>query len=319
MDRNKKWARTKIAWECIANGKAKESFVDAEKKLLASYKKGETDEFVKPKKKEGYEGIKKGDGVIFFNFRTDRLRQLVQAMVEPRFPAWKRKPLKSLFVAMTEYYGGMKALPAFKHFKPKNILSEILSRRGIKQLRISETEKYPHVTFFFDGQNEKSEKGVKKIIVPSPKVATYDLKPEMSAFELTRTLVKEIKTGKFGLVVVNIVNGDMVGHTGIRKACLKAAETVDLCLEKIVKAGLSKDYVLIVFADHGNLENQSPGWTTSHTKNKVPLILVSKEESLKKGRLRKGAGLQDIAPTVLELMGIAKPVEMTGKSLLKAK
>ncbi len=316
MDRDKRWDRTKKAYDCIALGEADKVFEDAEKKLVEAYEQGETDEFIKPKKLKGYDGIKKKDSVIFFNFRTDRTRQLTQAIVEPVFDGWKRKPLPVFFVAMTHYYKPMNAKVAFEDKSIENLLGRVISKAGVKQLRISETEKYAHVTFFFNGQKEEPDKGEERILVPSPKVATYDLKPEMSVFEVTDKLVKEVKKGKFGFVVVNLVNGDLVGHTGVWKACLKAVESVDKCLGKIVEAGMKKDYVLLVFADHGNIEDLSQGWQTSHTLNPVPLILVSGDEKLKKAKLRQG-GLQDIAPTVLELMGIEKPKEMTGKSLLK--
>ncbi len=317
MDRNKQWKRTKKSYDCIVLGKSVREFENPEKALLACYKRKETDEFIKPEKRKGYEGIKKGDSVIFFNFRTDRTRQITQAIVEPKFKAWKRKPLKIVFVAITSYYKPMNAEVAFKDIFHKNLLGQALSRKGILQLRISETEKYAHVTFFFNGQNEKPEKGEKRILINSPNIATYDLKPEMSAFKVTKKLVEEIKKDKFGFVVVNIVNGDLVGHTGIWKACVKAAETVDKCLGKIVNAGLEKDYTLLVFADHGNLEDQSPKRATSHTINKVPLIMISNNKKFKNCKLKKNMGLQDIAPTVLEIMGIKKPKEMTGKSLLQ--
>jgi len=315
MDRDKRWDRTKKAYDCIVLGKCRE-FFDVEKELLEGYGKGETDEFIEPKRLKGYEGVREGDSVIFFNFRTDRTRQLTQAIVEPEFSGWKRKPLKVFFVAMTEYYKPMKAVPAFEDQGIESLLGEVISRAGIKQLRISETEKYAHVTFFFNGQREKPDKGEERILVNSPKVATYDLKPEMSAIEVTDALIKEIGKDKFGFIVVNIVNGDLVGHTGVWQACLKAAETVDKCLGRIVEAGLKKDYVLLVFADHGNLEDQSRTCSTSHTKNRVPLIIVSNEESLQNCRLKNGKGLKDVAPTVLGLMGIKKPKEMTGESLL---
>ena len=317
MDRDQRWNRTKKAYDCIALGKAGCEFENPEKALLECYKRGETDEFIKPEKRKGYGGIKGGDSVVFFNFRTDRTRQLTKAIVENKFEGWKRKPLHVLFVAMTSYYKPMNAEVAFEGAVHENLLGQVLSRKGISQLRISETEKYAHVTFFFNGQKEKPEKGEERILVNSPKVATYDLKPEMSAFKVTEKLVGEIKKGKFGFIVVNLVNGDLVGHTSVWKACVKAAETVDKCLGKIVKVGLEKDYTMLVFADHGNLEDQSPEWSTSHTINKVPLIMVSNDKELRNCKLKKNGGLQDIAATVLKIMGIKKPVEMAGKSLLQ--
>ncbi len=317
MDRDKRWNRTKKAYDCIVLGKSECEFENPENALLECYKKGETDEFIKPEKRKGYEGIKNKDSVVFFNFRTDRTRQLTKAIVENKFEGWKRKPLHALFVAMTSYYKPMNAEVAFEGIVHEKLLGQVLSRKGVSQLRISETEKYAHVTFFFNGQKEKPEKGEERILINSPKVATYDLKPEMSAFKVTEKLVAEINKRKFGFIVVNLVNGDLVGHTGIWKACVKAAETVDKCLGKIVKAGLEKDYTLLVFADHGNLEDQSPKWATSHTINKVPLIIVSADKKIRNCKLKKNGGLKDIAPTVLKIMNIKKPKEMTGKSLLQ--
>ena len=317
MDRDKRWERTKKAYDCIVKGECKEEFDDIEKKITECYAKNETDEFIEPKKAKGYNGVQENDSIIFYNYRTDRTRQLTQAIVEKEFSGWERKPLQVCFVAMTSFYKPMNALVAFEDIQIKNLLGEVISKAGLKQLRISETEKYAHVTFFFNGQIEEPSKGEDRMLVPSPKVATYDLQPEMSAFEVTDKLVQEIKKDEYNFIAVNLVNGDLVGHTGKWEACLKAAETVDQCVGRIVQAGLEKDYVLFIFADHGNLEDKSPKWQTSHTLNDVPFILVSNEPALRKTKLHKGKGLQDIAPTVLELMGIGKPKEMTGGSLIK--
>lgn len=314
MDRDKRWDRTKKAYDCIVSAQADE-FTDIVKQIEECYKKNETDEFIIPKKLKGYTGINKKDSFIFFNFRTDRTRQLTQAIVEKDFPGWERKPLGVYFVAMTQFYKPMNAHVAFEDQSLNNLLGEVISKNGIKQLRISETEKYAHVTFFFNGQVEEPNKDEDRILIPSPKVATYDLKPEMSAYEVTERLVKGIEKGKYGFIVVNIVNGDLVGHTGVVEACKKAVKAVDECVKKVVDKGLEKDYALLVFADHGNIEDQSPKWRTSHTTNPVPLILVSNNPRLKACKLRKG-GLQDIAPTVLQIMGIKKPKEMTGESLI---
>lgn len=316
MDRDKHWERTKKAYDCIVLAKADEEFEDAEKALLECYKKNETDEFIRPRMLKGYQGIKENDSIIFFNFRTDRPRQLTQAIVENDFHGWERRPLKVFFVAMTEYYKPMNAVVAFEDQPLDNLLGEVISKAGIRQLRISETEKYAHVTFFFNGQKEEPYKGEDRILIESPKVATYDLKPEMSAFEVTERLVQEIEKGIYGFIVVNLVNGDLVGHTGVWEACIKAAETVDACVGKIVDAGLKNGYVLLIFADHGNLEDKSSKFETSHTTNKVPLILVSNEKELQRCKLKKNRGLQDIAPTVLWLMGLEKPKEMTGENLI---
>lgn len=316
MDRDKHWDRTKKAYDCIVLAKASEQFDDAEKILLQCYEKNETDEFIEPRMLKGYKGVKENDSIIFFNFRTDRPRQLTQAIVEKEFPGWERKPLKVFFVAMTQYYEPMNASVAFEDQPLNNLLGEVISRAGIRQLRISETEKYAHVTFFFNGQKETPYEGEDRILIASPKVATYDMKPEMSAFEVTERLVQEIEKGIYGFIVVNLVNGDLVGHTGVWAACVKAAEAVDACVGKITEAGLKKNYVLLIFADHGNLEDKSSEFATSHTTNKVPFILVSNEKELQRCRLKENRGLQDIAPTVLWLMGIKKPKEMTGESLI---
>jgi len=315
MDRDKRWDRTKKAYDCIVNAECGE-FGEIEKKIGENYAKGETDEFAEPVKTKDYLGIKENDSVIFFNFRTDRPRQLTQAIVEKKFDGWKRKAMNVFYVGMTSYYKPMNAKVAFGNIKIENLLGQVVSESGIKQLRISETEKYAHVTFFFNGQIEKPAKGEDRLLVASPKVATYDLKPEMSAFEVTEKLVREIKKDKYGFIVVNLVNCDLVGHTGKEKASLKAAETVDNCVGQIVSAGLEKDYVLFIFADHGNLEDQSDEWRTSHTKNKVQFMLISNAPELKNAKLIEGKGLQDIAPTAIELMGLEKPAEMTGKNLV---
>lgn len=315
MDRDKRWDRTKKAYDCIVNANAEE-FTDIAEQLMECYNKKETDEFIVPRKLRGYNGVKSNDSFIFYNFRTDRTRQLTKAIVEKNFEGWKRKPPKVYYVAMTQFYSPMNARVAFEERPMKNLLGETISRAGLRQLRISETEKYAHVTFFFNGEIEKPYKGEKRVLIHSPKVATYDLTPEMSAYEVTDTLIKEIDVDKYQFVVVNIVNGDMVGHTGIVSACRKAVRVVDECVKKIVDKGLEKGYTLLVFADHGNVEDQSEKCRTSHTTNDVQFILISGDDKLMKAGLRKG-GLEDVAPTVLDIMGIKKPKEMTGKSLMK--
>jgi 2,3-bisphosphoglycerate-independent phosphoglycerate mutase len=317
MDRDKRWERTKLAYDCIARGQAAEEFDDAEKKLGECYARNETDEFIKPKKARGYGGMKEGDSVIFFNFRTDRPRQLTQAIVEKDFTGWERKPLKVHYVTMTQYYTPMNARAAFKEHLVKNILGEVVAKKGLKQLRISETEKYAHVTFFLNCQQEKPFECEDRVLISSPKVATYDLAPEMSAREVTARLVSEINSKKYDLIIANLVNCDMVGHTGVTEAIIKAVETVDECTGKIADAGLKNDYTLLVLADHGNAEDQTPKWRTSHTINPVPLILASNKKELQKTKLKEGMGLSSIAPTALALLGIPKPEEMTGVSLIQ--
>jgi 2,3-bisphosphoglycerate-independent phosphoglycerate mutase len=315
MDRDNRWERTKKAYDCIIDAEGEE-FEDIIKTIEKCYKNDETDEFIIPKRLKDYEGVKPKDSFIFYNFRTDRTRQLTKSIVENNFEGWERKPLDVYYVAMTEFYKPMNAHVAFEDRPMARLIGEVISEAGLKQLRISETEKYAHVTFFFNGQVEKPVKNEDRVLVNSPKVATYDLKPEMSAYEVTDKLIEQILKDKYNFIVVNIVNGDLVGHTGVVDACYKAVKTVDECVKKIIDAALSKDYISLVFADHGNIEDQRPEWRTSHTINPVPLILISNDEKLKRCELKKGGGLQDIAPTVLYLLGIKKPKEMTGESLI---
>ncbi len=316
MDRDKRWERTQNAYNCIALGKTEKEFVDVISAIKNSHHEKKTDEFIIPIKKRGYSCIKSDDSVIFFNFRTDRTRQLTKAIVEENFEGWQRRPLRVCYVAMTQFYSPMNALVAFPDQSLNNLLGEVIANAGLKQLRISETEKYAHVTFFFNGQKEEPNKNEDRILVPSPKVLTYDLKPEMSAYEVTEKLCDQIKTGKYDFIVVNLVNGDMVGHTGNVDAIRKAVKTVDDCVGKITEAGLQMNYNLLIFADHGNAEDQTKDWTTSHTTNPVPFILVSEDKKLKQAKLKKGKGLQDIAPTVLNIMGLSKPKEITGESII---
>ncbi len=314
MDRDKRWQRTQKAYEAIVMAQSKERFQDPLDKLNQFYKRKITDEFVVPAVKDGYQGIKENDSVIFYNLRTDRPRQLTQAIAEKEFNEWPRKFIKTFFVAMTDYYKPMNAHVVFKEKKIKNILGEVLSRNKKKQLRLSETEKYPHVTFFFNGQQEDAFNGEERIMVASPKVDTYDQKPEMSIDQVVKIAQREIAKDKHDLVVINLVNADMVGHSGKRKAIIEAVEAVDKATGKIIEEGLKKDYSIIVFADHGNAEDQRKEWRTSHTINPVPLTLITSQKDLK---LKKNKGLQDIAPTVLDIMGIEKPEEMQGESIIK--
>ncbi len=310
MDRDNRWERTKQAYDCIVKGESPE-FKDVIIQVKLNHKNKETDEFIIPRKLKGYDGIHSKDSIIFYNFRTDRTRQLTKSIVEDKFEGWQRKPLDVYYAAMTQYYIPMNAHVAFEDLKLNNLLGDVLAKNNKKQLRISETEKYAHVTFFFNGQIEKPNKGEDRILIYSPKVKTYDLKPEMSVYEITEKLLKEIDKNKYDVIVVNLVNGDMVGHTGIVPACKKAAESVDKCLGKITDKILEKEGTALIFADHGNIEDQTPRWRTSHTINKVPLIVVSNS----KMKVKKG-GLKDIAPTALKILGIKKPKEMTGVSLV---
>lgn len=315
MDRDKRWDRTKKAYDCIVNGITNKEFTDALTIVKQAHSKKEFDEFILPKKMKGYGGVKDKDSIIFFNFRTDRTRQLTKAIVEKKFEGWERSPLNVCFVAMTLYYSGINANIAFNDEKHPNLFGEIISKDKLKQLRISETEKYAHVTFFFNGQIETPYKNEDRILIQSPKVETYDKKPEMSAKEITKKIIEALDSEKYDVIITNIVNGDMVGHTGVWNACIKAVKIVDECVEKIVEKTLSKNGNLLIFADHGNIEDQSAKWKTSHTKNPVQFILISENKKLKKVKLKKGKGLQDIAPTALKILGLKKPKEMTGISL----
>ncbi|MGV8152296.1 MAG: 2,3-bisphosphoglycerate-independent phosphoglycerate mutase [Candidatus Nanoarchaeia archaeon] len=315
MDRDNRWDRTKKAYDSIVLGNA-ESFDSAKSAIESSHKNKITDEFIIPVKFKDYPGIKPKDSIIFSNFRTDRTRQLTKAIVEKNFEGWKRTPLDVFFVAMTQFYTPMNTLVAFKDQKLTNLLGEVISQAGLRQLRISETEKYAHVTFFFNCQKEEQFKEEDRILIPSPKVATYDLKPEMSVYEIGKTLVEKIKEKKYDFIVTNLVNCDMVGHTGNIEAIKKAIEAVDNVVGKIYEAA-KDDYNILIFADHGNAEDQTPEWRTSHTINPVPFILVSQDKNLKNAKLKKGLGLKDIAPTVLDLLNIKKPKEMSGEKLIE--
>ncbi len=313
MDRDKRWQRTEKAFRAISEGKGEE-FENPLSYIKKRYRKGETDEFIIPACRKGYKGVEEGDGIIFFNFRSDRPRQLTMAFLEENFPYFPRERKKVEFCSMKEYYKGMKARVAFSKIKVPNCLGEVISQNGGEQIRIAETEKEPHITYFFNGLKEEPFSGEKRVIVPSPKVATYDLKPEMSAFEITEKAVEEIKKDKFDFMAINFANPDMVGHTGDLKAGIKAVETTDKCLGKIVKEVKKKMGVCVITADHGNAEemrNKNGEEISEHSANPVPFVIV------KKGiKLRKKGKLADVALTILEIMKIKKPTEMSGKSLI---
>lgn len=318
MDRDKRWERTRKAYDLIVKGKGKAS-TDPVASLEESYQNEVTDEFVKPivieENNKPVAKIKKGDVVVFFNFRTDRGRQLTQALTQKDFPEQEMKKLPLYFVTMTNYDDSFDNINVV--FKKENIkasLGETLEYSGKTQIRAAETEKYPHVTFFFSGGREKPFKGEDRILVNSPKVATYDLQPEMSIEELTDKLVPRIKSAEIDFFCINFANPDMVGHTGVFEAAVKACEAVDNSVKQIVEAA-GDNYSMIILADHGNSEkmiNKDGSPNTAHTTNPVPVILVDKEN-----RALKDGILGDIAPTILDLMQIDKPDLMTQKSLLK--
>ncbi|MGZ5303750.1 MAG: 2,3-bisphosphoglycerate-independent phosphoglycerate mutase, partial [Bacteroidia bacterium] len=307
MDRDKRWERVKLAYDLLVSGSGEKS-KSAQEAIKKSYANNITDEFIKPVSIVDAENkplatIHEGDVVLFFNFRTDRGRELTQVLSQQPFPEFGMNPLKLHYITMTQYdqtYKDVKIL--FDEDNLSNTLGEVVEAAGKKQLRIAETEKYPHVTFFFSGGREKEFQGEKRIMIPSPKVATYDLQPEMSANEITEAVVNEINTKENDLIILNFANPDMVGHTGVFDAVVTALETIDKCTEKVVKACLENDYAVIIIADHGNADYMvNPDGTpnTAHTTNVVPCILLNGGENV---MLRDGK-LADVAPTILSLMG----------------
>jgi 2,3-bisphosphoglycerate-independent phosphoglycerate mutase len=318
MDRDKRWERTEKAYTAMVYGEG-EKAATAAQALADAYDRGETDEFVLPTIVQGGAAIQNGDGIIFFNFRPDRARQITRAFVDQDFDGFARKDgqLDIRFVCMTQYDETIAVPVAFKPTYLNQTLGEVISAHGLKQLRIAETEKYAHVTFFFNGGEEKPSPGEDRCLIPSPKVATYDLQPEMSAVEVTDAVVERIKSQEYDLIVLNYANGDMVGHTGIYEAAVKAVTTVDRCLGRVVEAMLGVGGMICITSDHGNAEQMLDPVTgepfTAHTTNPVPFILVS--EKHKQVELRSGV-LADIAPTILELLNIPQPAEMTGETLI---
>ncbi len=320
MDRDNRWERVKLAYEALVNGKG-ERAGSAVEALENSYAKEVTDEFVLPTviAEEGMPAatIKSGDSVIFFNFRPDRARELTRAINDKVFSGFERENLDLVFVTMTEYDSTLENVEiAFEAENLSNTLGEYLSSLGKTQLRIAETEKYAHVTFFFNGGVEAPNKGEDRVLIPSPKVATYDMKPEMSAYEVCEELIRRIDSDKYDFIVVNFANPDMVGHTGVFEAAKKAVEAVDECVGKVVDKMLEKDGIVCVTADHGNAEMmvdiETGATMTAHTTDPVPFIYVSGNPK----PIRDKGILADIAPTLLQAMGIAVPKEMTGKSLI---
>ena len=320
MDRDKRWDRIEKAYDALVDAKG-EAAPDAEAAIARGYERGETDEFVLPTVIDSYAGMKDGDGVLMANFRGDRARQLLTALLDSGFDAFARKRAVRFAAAagMVEYSAPLAKLMSaiFPPQRLSNILGEIVSKAGMKQLRIAETEKYAHVTFFFNGGEETPFPGEDRILVPSPKVATYDLQPEMSAAEVTDKLVEAIGSGIYDFVLVNYANADMVGHTGKLGAAIKAIETVDSCLGRLETAVRKAGGALLITADHGNAEMMRDPETgephTAHTLDVVPVLLVGAPEgvtTLQDGRLA------DVAPTLLELIGLEQPAEMTGRSLI---
>ncbi len=320
MDRDKRWERIKKAYDALVNGIGQKA-TDAIAAVEQSYKNNVTDEFILPSViiNEGQQPlatIQDGDAVLCFNFRTDRCREITQVLTQMDLPEFDMHKLSLHYTTMTQYDHSYKNVNViFENEDLKNTIGEVLEKNGLKQIRIAETEKYPHVTFFFSGGREIPFDGEKRILIPSPKVATYDLKPEMSAFEVTDALIPEIENKTADFICLNYANTDMVGHTGVWQAAIKAAETVDKCVERIVTAGLKNGYTFFLTADHGNSDymiNEDGTPNTAHSLNPVPLFVIDKDW---RGGLQPGK-LGDVAPTILTMMGLSIPEEMTGEILI---
>ncbi|MCK4883876.1 MAG: 2,3-bisphosphoglycerate-independent phosphoglycerate mutase [Candidatus Diapherotrites archaeon] len=324
MDRDNRWNRTQKAFDSLVFGKGKTATTAVEA-IKQAYDREETDEFILPttiiENNQPISLIENSDSVVFFNFRADRARQLTHAFTDLKFNKFKtpqNKRPKTFFVCFEQYFKQYTGPVAFEKKSVSNTLSETISKNYLNQFHVAETEKYAHVTFFFNGGREKPFSGEDRAIVPSPKVATYDLLPEMNAKGVTDAFLNAIKSKKYSFLIANLANPDMVGHTGIMKAAIKAVETVDLCIGKMIKSITDAGGIAILTADHGNVENMIDQKTntilTAHSMNPVPCILIGAE----KIKLKKGTfGLENIAPTILELMNIEKPKEMTSKSLIK--
>ena len=313
MDRDKRWERLQMAYDAMVYGEGVQN-PDPVAAVAQSYENGVTDEFVEPVVCDSEGTISNNDSIIFFNYRPDRAREITRTIVDPEFDGFPREFFPTTYVCNTEYDASMpNVLVAWPRIAVKNGLGEYLSSLGMTQLRIAETEKYAHVTFFFNGGVETQYPGEDRVLVASPKVATYDLQPEMSAYEVCDKCVERIKSGAYDVVILNFANCDMVGHTGVLPAAIKAVETVDECVGRVVDATLEMGGIAMITADHGNAEvmlqpDGSP--MTAHTTNRVPFILCGAGTELREGRLA------DIAPTILDVMGLACPPEMDGKTLI---
>ncbi len=317
MDRDKRWERVKLAYDAMVNGMGVKTD-DILGEVKRSYEADITDEFIKPiiNSNVANSKIENGDVVISFNFRTDRCREITEVLTQKDFPEFGMQKLNLHYTTMTQYDQTFKNVQVvFENDDLKNTLGEILQQNGNTQIRIAETEKYPHVSFFFSGGREIPFEGEKRIMIPSPKVATYDLKPEMSAYELTDAIVPEINNKTADFICLNFANADMVGHTGVWDAVIKAVETVDACVERVVTAALENDYAVFLLADHGNADyeiNEDGSPNTAHTLNLVPFFVIDK---VWKGTVKSGK-LGDVAPTILTMMQLPIPVEMTGNILI---
>jgi 2,3-bisphosphoglycerate-independent phosphoglycerate mutase len=320
MDRDKRWERVKLAYDMLVHGEG-EKFASAAEAIKASYKDDVTDEFIKPKvltdnNNEPLATIDENDVVICFNFRTDRLREITTVLTQKDMPEHEMKTMPLHYLTMTKYDDSFKNVKIiYDKDDLKNTMGEILENHGKTQLRIAETEKYPHVTFFFSGGRETEFKGEERLMVSSPKVATYDMQPEMSAIEVKDMVVAEIKKQKFDFICLNFANADMVGHTGIYEAIKKAVETVDACVKEVTETAVDNGYTVLITADHGNADfafNEDGSPNTAHTTNPVPLWMLDKDYK----KLKDGGRLADLAPTILHIMDIEAPAEMDGKVLV---
>ena len=319
MDRDNRWERVKLAYDAMVNGIG-ELATDVITAIERSYNENITDEFIRPtiilENGEPIATIKDGDAAICFNFRTDRCREITKALTQMEFPQQEMHPLQLHYTTMTEYDSTFKDVHII--FETDNLnktLGEVLERHGLKQIRIAETEKYPHVTFFFNGGRENPFEGESRILVPSPKVATYDLMPEMSAYGVTNAILPEIEKGDASFICLNYANADMVGHTGVWEAAIKAVETVDRCVEQVVTTALKNNYTIFLTADHGNADyliNADGSPNTAHTLNPVPFFII---DNTWKGNIQPGK-LGDLAPTILTMMGLPVPEEMSGNIII---
>jgi 2,3-bisphosphoglycerate-independent phosphoglycerate mutase len=327
MDRDNRWQRVEKAWQALVEGKGLHVAPDPGQAVEDAYGRGETDEFIKPLVLTDSDGrptaiIRDRDSILFFNFRADRARELSQAFIDPDFTGFPcpNRPALAEYVTFTRYDKHFDLPVVFPPQILTHILGEEISRRGLHQLRIAETEKYAHVTYFFNGGREEPFDRENRVLVPSPTdVATYDLKPEMSAYAVTDTLLEELRGNDYSLVVLNFANGDMVGHTGIMDAAVAACEAVDRCLERLVSEFTAHNGIVIITADHGNAEimhnSETKGPFTAHSSNPVPFILIG--DRYQNRKLRSGGALRDIAPTILAIMDLEPPAEMDGESLLQ--
>ncbi len=317
MDRDRRWERVEKAYRCLVYGEGLRAD-SAEEAVRKGYDRGENDEFIMPTVVDDKGMVDDGDSIIFFNFRPDRAREITRAFVDKDFQEFATKPIRVHYTCMTQYDATLNAPVAYPAENLIDTLGEVVSRAGLKQLRIAETEKYAHVTYFFNGGKEEVNPGEDRVLIPSPKVATYDLQPQMSAYEVRDELLARLDSGRYDLVVLNFANPDMVGHTGIFEAAVKAVEVVDGCVGEIVNRILSLGGAVLLTADHGNAEKMQDSDTgqphTAHTTNPVPISLITSDR--KSYRLREDGILADVAPTALELMHIPQPEAMTGRTLI---